>query len=221
MRTVWQSLRERLASRPDTEHEQAIVRVLVATVLGLYLIDFPDLAQGGGMREDVLVYLVYFVISAGVLVSALGSDRVSQLRRFIALAGDLGMVTWAMSFFGERALALFLVYVWVTLANGFRFGPRHLLLSLGLSVAGFSSVLATSQFWKAHLGEGIGLLLGLLALSLYVLSLVKRMFDALSRAEAANLAKRRFISVVSHEMRTPLNAVIGMADLLRDTQLNR
>ena len=47
------------------------------------------------------------------------------------------------------------------------------------------------------------------------------MFDALARAEAANLAKRRFISVVSHEMRTPLNAIIGMADLLRDTQLNR
>src|SRR6185295_14252999 len=52
-------------------------------------------------------------------------------------------------------------------------------------------------------------------------ALVKRMFEALSRAEAANQAKRRFISVVSHEMRTPLNAVIGMADLLRDTQLSR
>src|SRR3990167_9114609 len=59
------------------------------------------------------------------------------------------------------------------------------------------------------------------ALSMYVLSLVRRLFDALARAEAANLAKRRFISVVSHEMRTPLNAIIGMADLLRDTPLNR
>ncbi len=216
-----QSLRKKLASRPDTEHEQAFVRVLVAAVLGFYLIDIPDLARGGVLRVDVSVYLVYFLVSASVLAWALASDRVSQFRRFIGLAADLGMVTWAMSFFGERALALFLVYVWVTLANGFRFGPRHLLLSLGLSVAGFSTVLATSEFWRAHLDEGIGLLLGLLALSLYVLSLVKRMFDALSRAEAANLAKRRFISVVSHEMRTPLNAVIGMADLLRDTQLSR
>ena len=45
--------------------------------------------------------------------------------------------------------------------------------------------------------------------------------DAIARAEAANLAKRRFISVVSHEMRTPLNAIIGMADLMRDTSLSR
>src|SRR6202008_1657816 len=29
------------------------------------------------------------------------------------------------------------------------------------------------------------------------------------------------ISVMSHEMRTPLNAIIGMADLLRDTSLTR
>ena len=47
------------------------------------------------------------------------------------------------------------------------------------------------------------------------------MFDAVARAEAANQAKRRFISVVSHEMRTPLNAIIGMSDLMRDTTLSR
>jgi len=50
---------------------------------------------------------------------------------------------------------------------------------------------------------------------------VTQLFDAIARAEAANQAKRRFISVVSHEMRTPLNAIIGMADLLRDTALTR
>ena len=134
---------------------------------------------------------------------------------------DVGTLTWCMAFLDERAAPLFLVYVWVTLANGFRFGARHLIDALVLSVLGFSLVLWISDFWQAHLALGAGLMLGLVALSLYVLSLVKRMFDALARAEAANQAKRRFISVVSHEMRTPLNAIIGMADLLRDTQLNR
>src|SRR5437868_8782584 len=78
-----------------------------------------------------------------------------------------------------------------------------------------------SEFWAEHMTMGIGFMAGLIVLSLYVRKLVRQLFDALARAEAANQAKRRFISVVSHEMRTPLNAIIGMADLLRDTPLNR
>jgi signal transduction histidine kinase/CheY-like chemotaxis protein len=38
-------------------------------------------------------------------------------------------------------------------------------------------------------------------------------------ADAANRAKSRFIVTVSHEIRTPLNGILGMAELLRDTEL--
>src|SRR5947208_4820221 len=212
-RVPLERLRERLKARPDSEHEQAFVRILNALLLGLYIIP-QDL-------DHWLVYFFYLVAGLAIIAAVLRDTNASPLRRTLGALTDASMVTWTLMEFGETGAPLYLIFLWITLANGFRYGAKYLLITLGLCVLGFGAALAYSEFWVEHRTLGIGLMVGLIVLSLYVRRLVTQLFDAIARAEAANQAKRRFISVVSHEMRTPLNAIIGMADLLRDTALTR
>jgi two-component system, sensor histidine kinase RpfC len=222
-RDLLRRLRTRLKERPDTEHEQALVRVAVGAVFFFYLL--PEALSGGleaGIDSTSLLLPMFgfMVLAAGIFASIVISPGASPVRRVLGAVVDSAAASYFMVRTGVNGLPLYVVYLWIIVGNGFRYGKAYLLNTLALSCVGFAVVLYASPFWQGHLGVGGSLLLTMVALSMYVLTLVKRLNDAIHRAEAANLAKRQFVSTVSHEMRTPLNAIIGMIELLRDSALN-
>jgi two-component system sensor histidine kinase RpfC len=224
MKQFLKSFRDRLHARPDSEHEQALIRLVVGGILFFYLLPGASPQGGEAPYKDVMflgAMFAFLVVALGLFVGIVVSPGISRARRVLGALLDSGAATFFLLVADFHALPLFLVYFWITLANGFRYGAPYLLTSLAFSVIGFSLVLLLSPFWHSQIMVGLGLLVGLTVLSLYALTLVRRMWAAVARAEAANEAKRRFVSVVSHEMRTPLNAIVNMGGLLRDTPLNR
>jgi two-component system sensor histidine kinase RpfC len=115
---------------------------------------------------------------------------------------------------------LFVLYPWVILGNGFRYGTRYLFVSQVIAIAGFLVAIFWGDFWQEHRAFGVSLLLMLILLPIYAAFLIEKLHAAIDMAKQANEAKSRFLANMSHELRTPLNGVIGVGDLLRETRLN-
>ncbi|NEX62581.1 ATP-binding protein [Noviherbaspirillum galbum] len=228
MRIPWQASPEDAAGpaaleATKPEQEQAIIRIVMGIgLIAYYLFNTWSWPQRAGhllLVSDV-VMTAWFMVSLVVIAWIRLGKPVSRARRLIAITSDVCNTTYFFHAVPEVSAPLYCLYLWYVVGNGFRYGVNYLYYTLFLASAGFFAVITFEPYWNDKINLGIGLSAGLIAISLYFSTLAKRLQSALNAAEAANLAKRQFVSSISHEMRTPLNAIIGMADLMRSTALS-
>lgn len=89
---------------------------------------------------------------------------------------------------------------------------------LGLDILGYikSSSLEPDSFNLLIVVVICGVLVLLMALdSWYLLSMNRQLRETAALAERASSAKTQFLSSMSHDIRTPMNAVLGMTDIAR------
>ena len=204
----------------DPDIEQAWLRVTINLIGFLYvcaLIWADGFTLGLGMGLAASTGDAF--VGLGVIWWLRRSRKYVVPLRYAAIAADNTALTLGMAGAGEAGVAMIGVYLWVTIGNGFRFGPRFLLASYWLALFGFSLQLIFVPFWSQHLIIGIGMLISGAIVPLYVLVLIIRLTAQKDAAEQLSNAKSRFVANVSHELRTPLTGVYAVYDLLRGRKM--
>jgi len=218
LRNIWSRITLRRADILGREQGQAIVRVVVSTIVLSYLVANRSPLDFGQGLHGLIILAVFLMFSIFIAVAAWRDHQSHTWRRISANVADVFAVTYIMANTGEPGAPLFVLYLWVTLGNGFRFGLTALGISTVLSVAGFAMVMATSEFWVQHERLGAGIMVALIVLPAYAAHLIRQLHRARESAEEASAAKSQFLARMSHELRTPLNGILGTADLLRNNR---
>src|SRR5690606_18744643 len=161
-----------------------------------------------------------FVLAVGILAWIVARPGISHPRRMLGMALDYGLMGTGMYLLGALLAPMYVIIMWVTVGNGLRYGPRYLYLAIAVACVAFGLVLLGTPYWRENIWLGGGLLIGLIAIPLYLSSLLRALVKATEAAKAASEAKSRFLANMSHELRTPLNGIVGMAELLMASRLD-
>lgn len=211
-----------LRERPDTEHELTLNRLLISSAILLYLVVAKLLgseAASAALSVAALPVFLFEVFVAGLFIHILLFPGISPMRRFAGIIADTSMFSYGLYASGEAGAALFLVYFWAVLGNGFRFGVLYLSVAAVAAVGGFWIVFQTTPYWQNQPTVALGLVGALIVIPAYSAKLIRKLSEAKREAEEASQAKSLFLASMSHELRTPLNAIIALSDLLTQKRL--
>jgi len=189
---------------------QALLRLTSALIILLYI--FASDTADTGVADAVLPIGAFGCL---LLASALIAAGSTPVLRFVCLCADVTALSLLLCYSPSTLAPLYLLYLVITTAYGFRYGEAGLLLAAGLSAIGFALVIATTPFWQDLAPLSVGLLIGLLGVPLYNLRFIRKVSQEKSVTEHDNAIKSEFMANMSHGLRTPVNTLIGLSYLLQ------
>lgn len=207
--------------RSSQEFQSAVIRLSIWTfmlgMIGLagYFGDYDFSSY-----QFLLLFGVHLVWYLGLLISTLRRPQLWRGRTYFSILADLSGTTGTLFLTGDATGPFYLLYAVSFLSQGMRYGKTNLLLASVGSLMAFTLVAGVLGDWRTRPLEVMFVSLVLVVLPAYEYILLRKLQTAKLAAEKANRARGNFLASMTHELRTPLSGVIGMAGLLKRTTLD-
>jgi two-component system, sensor histidine kinase RpfC len=178
-------LNTRSAASAHPEQDQALIRIAIAGML-LACVAYAALFDGWyGGKQIVLIAAAFLVFAIAIYATTRLWPAVSASQRLVGIVADVAAITFWLFVMGDQGTILVCAYLFIIIGNDFRHGRLYLFLCQTLCLISFMSALLFAPWWRDHLPIGVGLIVTLVLLPLYVSGLVHRIRDAHLKAEQA------------------------------------
>ncbi len=165
------------------------------------------------------IFTVYLLFSLAILISVFVRP-LQKKQRLLALVVDISATSTCILFSGEAISPFFLLYIWIFVSYGTRYGRECLMAASALSIVAYSVVLTVLGQWQEYLFEASFVLLVLMALPVYQNSLMRQLLLSRSEAERSNRQMGKFLSNMTNDLRSPLVEIMATSSELRDSELS-
>ncbi len=166
------------------ELSQAFARVLWLAFLSVYFCFTDHIAE---LTFTVVSYVVVSVLwYAWVRIDP---DR--SWRKYASLCTDQFLITWGLWHLGPLHIGIFLLYFWVIIGNGYRYGSKLAWLSSGVALLGITIMIFFSPDWREQMSHAAEIVVAFALVTGFTYKILSRLEDEIVQRQEFEVKANR------------------------------
>lgn len=184
-------------STAKSEISQAISRIIWMVLLSIYFC-FTD------HINDLQYTIVSYITISSLWFLWVKYDPCVGWRKYASVSLDQFLITLGLWYIGPLHTGVFLLYFWVILGNGYRFGSKLAWIASGIALVGIVSMIIFAPLWHAQLSHSAEIAVVFLLVTGFTYKILANLEDETGQRVALGIQVNTFTDRVMRDSLTGL-----------------